>query len=55
MSGDIIKNLEFKLFLLRREIAEGEIPARFIPAAETTLRDTAKQLLRGLFEAGRDV
>jgi hypothetical protein len=54
MSRDVIKNLEGKIFLLRREIAEREIPERFFGPAREVIHETEVELLWTLFEEERE-
>jgi glycosyltransferase involved in cell wall biosynthesis len=54
ISRDVAKSLEGKIRLLRREVAEGEIPERFFATARTVIDETEAELLWTLFESERD-
>jgi glycosyltransferase involved in cell wall biosynthesis len=54
ISRDVTKSLEGKIRLLRREVEEGEIPARFFETARAVIHETEVDLLWALFRAERD-
>ncbi len=54
MSRDVIKNIEGKILLLRREIEERQIPERFFATAREVIHESEVDLLWTLFRDEQD-